>query len=174
MQGGKEASRTEEGADLTSPEEEEVAVEEAAAGVEKEELLIGTKMMMMTSVSILDHLLPTGTEYFDAVWLWLECHYTVVRGFNNVELHCFFFNSCHAVEVFILLFFSFFLSIFVKPCLLFQKWQRTRQRSRGRKRLRPRTGRWERSRQGRQGQRKEQQQASSKVSGQNENSPKSW
>lgn len=64
MQGGKEASPIEEGADLTSPEEVVVAVEEEAE-VEKEELLTGT--MMMTSVSILDHLLPTGTEYFQAV-----------------------------------------------------------------------------------------------------------
>lgn len=62
MQGEKEASRTEEGGDLTSPGVVVVVVGEEAAGVEKEELLIGTRMMM-TSVSILDHPLPTGTKY---------------------------------------------------------------------------------------------------------------
>lgn len=67
MQGEKEASLTEEGGDLTSPgvvvaEGEEVE----AVGVEKEELLIGTRMMMI-SVSILDHLLPTGTKYSHTV-----------------------------------------------------------------------------------------------------------
>lgn len=80
MQGGKEASQTEEGADLTSQEEAVVVVEaeaeeeEAAAGVEKEEQLTGMKMRM-TSALILDHLLPTGIDTF---WLFLYCHYTVV------------------------------------------------------------------------------------------------
>lgn len=77
MLGGKEASRTAEEADSISQEEAVAAAVVEEEEAEKEELLTGMRMMMISAL-ILDHLLPTGTEYFHAIRLLLECHFTVV------------------------------------------------------------------------------------------------
>lgn len=67
--------------------------------VEKEELLTGTRMMMISAL-ILDHLLPAGTEYFHARRLFLECHFTVVL--TNLP-HCPIFIYVYIKHLFIII-----------------------------------------------------------------------